>query len=249
MRIMLVNDDGYRASGLVAMAKELMARGHEVTVCAPDRERSAASHSFTITSPLKTHAFEEDGIRGYAIDGTPADCARLGLFLLDYKVDMTISGINKGANMGGACVYSGTVGAAMEAAMCGCPAIATSLDSFSMTDYAPAARLSAKFMDWAIGHPLPQGVVYNLNIPPLPYEEIKGVRRARLAPVFLGEAKYEKRRAPYHFDYYWLVDGENVPITDPECDYIICKNGFATVTTLTWDIAHTGGMDRPEIEL
>jgi 5'-nucleotidase len=249
MRIMLVNDDGYRAPGIRAMARALTDCGHDVTVCAPDRERSASSHAFTITSPLKTHAFEEGGVKGYAIDGTPADCARLGLFLLDYEVDMTISGINRGANIGGACVYSGTVGAAMEAAMCGCPAIATSLDSFTSNDYTAAAKITLKLLDWAVDHPLPMGAVYNLNVPALAYDEIKGVTRAKLAPVFLGEAKYEKRRAPYDFDYYWLVDGENVPITDPESDAILCRKGWATITALTWDIAHPGGMAKPDITL
>lgn len=249
MRIMLVNDDGYRADGIIAMGQALVERGHEVTVCAPDRERSAASHSFTITSPLKTHAFSENGISGYAIDGTPADCARLGLYLLGYSVDMTISGINKGANIGGACVYSGTVGAALEAAMCGCPAIATSLNSFTSRDYSAAAQTTIKVMEWAAEHPLPMGAIYNLNVPALKYEEIKGVSRAKLAPVFLGEAKYEKRRAPYEFDYYWLVDGENVPITDPESDYIKCREGWATITALTWDFARGEGMERPDIAL
>lgn len=245
MKILLTNDDGYRAPGLRALYRELAARGHEVIICAPDRERSAASHSFTITSPLKPRMFIEDDISGYHVDGTPADCARLGVYMFT-DVDLVISGINHGANAGGACVYSGTVAAAMEAAMCGYPALATSLASFTAKDFSAPARITAAVAEWMPAHPLPIGVIYNLNAPDLPYEKIKGLRKATLSTLFIGEAKYEKRRAPYGFDYYWLTDGEDIPMTDPECDSLLLKAGWATISPVTWNMIHPGGMDSIE---
>ena len=236
MKIMLVNDDGYRALGIVTLGRALQARGHEVIVCAPDRERSAAGHSFTITEPLRAREFTENGLKGWAIDGTPADCARLGLYMLNNDVDLTISGINRGANLGGACVYSGTISGAMEAAMCGCQAMATSLYVKGPNDFESAAKVTISTLEWVMEHPLAMGDIYSLNVPDIPYESIKGVRGATLAPKFLGESKYEKRRAPYNFDYYWLVDGVNVPMEDPESDVLLCEAGWATMSRLTWNM-------------
>jgi 5'-nucleotidase len=249
MKIMLVNDDGYRAQGLLTLGRALIKRGHSVTVCAPDRERSGASHSFTILNPLKARAFSMDGLEGFAIDGTPSDCAHLGLYMLENDVDMTISGINNGANMGGACVYSGTVAGAMEAAMCGCQALATSLNAYGASDFEAAARVTVAVAEWAAEHPLPRGEIYNLNVPDAPYEKIKGVKRATLAQIFLGDAKYEKRRAPYGFDYYWLMGGENVPVSDPESDVALCGDGWATISPLSWNMLSGTGMASPEVKL
>ena len=207
MKIMLVNDDGYRAQGLLTLGRALIKRGHSVKVCAPDRERSAASHSFTITSPLKARAFSEDGLEGFAIDGTPADCARLGLYMLGNDVDLTISGINHGGNMGGACVYSGTVAGAMEAAMCGCQALAASLNAFGACDFYDAAEVTAAVAEWAAEHPLPMG------------------------------------------DIYWLVDGENVPMRDPESDVVLCSDGWATISALSWNMLSRADMPLAEVKL
>ena len=249
MRILLVNDDGYRAPGLRALGHALQEAGHEVVISAPDRERSAASHSFTIRSPLQAKEFREDGLSGYAIDGTPADCARLGLFLLENQVDFVMSGINRGANLGGACVYSGTVGAAVEAAMAGHPAVAVSLDSYTTQDFGPAAQVALRVLDWAVAHPRNRGEIYNLNVPPLPYAEIRGVRFASLAPVFLGTPRYERYVSPLGGTHYFLTDGEQVPMEDPECDFLLCQAGWATLTPLTWNMVPCGEMNAPEVVL
>ena len=249
MRILLVNDDGYRAPGLRTLGHAMQQAGHQVIVAAPDRERSAASHSFTIQSPLRAKTFREDGLTGYAIDGTPADCARLGLFLMENQVDFVMSGINQGANMGGACVYSGTVGAAVEAAMAGCPAMAVSLDSYASHDFGPAAQVALKVLDWAAVHPLERGEIYNLNVPALPYPEILGVRAASLSPVFLGRPRYEKHVSPYGVEHFYLTDGEPVPMEDAECDFLLCQAGWATLTPITWNMVAQGGMHAPEVTL
>lgn len=232
MHIMLTNDDGIQALGIRTLAQVLSEAGHRVSVCAPDRERSAASHSITLRRPLNAEKVDFPCAEtAYAADGTPADCARLGLYLIP-EVDLVISGINNGSNLGGACVYSGTVGAAMEAAMSGVPALATSLCAFNQTDYVPAAKVTLKTAEWMMNHLLERGEFYNLNIPAIPYESLQGVIAAPLAPNYLDSAAY----TPMEDGKYMYTHGENVPFEDPECDVLRIKEGFATLTKLTWDL-------------
>lgn len=252
MHFLLVNDDGFRAEGIRTLARIAMEQGHRVTISAPDRERSGESHSFTALNVLRAKPFHEDGFEGWSVTGTPADCARLGIYLLrDDMPDMVFSGINHGANMGGACVYSGTVGAAMEASMAGVPSIATSLHMKSARGHGfeATARLTLKLAKWAAKNPLARGALYNLNVPDIPEGDIKGVRRASLAPLFLGEAKYVEGVSPIGMPYYWLADGVNVPMTDPECDYLLVEAGYASLTPLTWDMALKTPVDCAEIDL
>lgn len=250
MRLMLVNDDGYRAVGINVLAKTLAEAGHQVIVCAPDRERSAASHSFTIGRPLTATAFEDNGIPGYAISGTPADCAKLGLHLLESKVDMVVSGINHGPNLGGACIYSGTVGAAMEASMSGVPAVAVSLcDYRNPVNFETAAKIAVKVLDWAAARPLNRGEVYNLNVPDIPYEEIKGIRSATLSNEFLNAPDYKKTVSDNGEEVYYCNVTEFLPNTDPECDTELINQGWATLTPVTWNFISRDKMEVPEIEL
>ena len=236
MNILLTNDDGIRAPGIRALARACMDAGHRVWVCAPDRERSAASHSATFGRGL--HAVETDfpgAERAWAVDGTPADCAALGLFLArDAGIDLLISGINRGMNMGGAAIYSGTVGAAMEAAMCGTQALAASLyiDPFNPEheDYTAAARVSVRVAEWMPAHPLPLGALYNLNVPALPYEQLKGVAAARLAPVFLDAPDY----APTD-DGGWRYRGIPRGFEGEDYDVVLADRGYCALTKLTWD--------------
>ena len=246
MRILLTNDDGVFAPGIRALAEAFSAAGHGVYVCAPDRERSAASHSVTIGKPL--HAREVDfpgAIRSWAVDGTPSDCASLGLFLTrDAGVDLVVSGINRGMNMGGAAIYSGTVAAAMEASMCGAPALAASLlvdpHSDRAEDFGPAARVALRVAEWMPAHPLPLGALYSLNVPPLPYERLKGLVPARLAPVFLDEPNYIPDESGG-----WRYQGIARPFAGEDYDVIRAEQGYCTLTKLTWDFR----LDAPDDEL
>ena len=145
MHFLITNDDGIRAEGLRQLVRAALAKGHRVTVCAPDRERSAVSHALSISGALHVREVDVEGVRGYETDGTPADCARLGVYLLRNDApDLVISGINRGPNLGGACIYSGTVNAAMEASMAGRPALAASLRSFTSSDYSVAAEITLR---------------------------------------------------------------------------------------------------------
>lgn len=246
MHILLTNDDGIRADGILQLAELAVKKGHRVTICAPDSEKSACSHSISIVQPLHTKESTLFGMRAIAVGGTPTDCARLGVYLLrDDKPDICISGINRGPNLGGACIYSGTVGAAMEASMAGCPAIAVSLRSFSQTDYTAAAELALKVAGWALEHPLKRGEIYNLNVPPLPLDKIKGVKSTQvLAPVYLTEARYESYKSEYNHTYYFLCDGEESAPYPADSDDVLNADGWVTVSALTWDISVKREVDK-----
>ena len=246
MNILLTNDDGINAPGLRALVDVFTAAGHSVYICAPDRERSAASHSGTFNRALRADPVDYPGAEAaWAADGTPSDCAALGLFLAggSTRLDLAISGINRGMNMGGACIYSGTVGAAMEAAMDGVQALAVSLyiDPWKpeQEDYAPAARAALRVAEWMPAHPLPRGVIYNLNVPALPYDEMKGIAPARLAPVFLDEPSFTRTEEG------WRYSGEPARFDDPSYDVVLCERGWCTLTRLTWDFR----MNAPDDEL
>lgn len=244
MRVLLTNDDGIRAPGLLALAEAFSGAGHAVAVCAPDRQRSASSHAITMGKPLRAASAQVPGADlAWWVDGTPADCASLGLFLLGKAgADLVVSGINCGMNQGGACIYSGTVGAALEGAMCGCQALAVSLcvsheAGKTVAEYRAAARTALRVAEWALAHPLPRGVIYNLNVPPLPYEALKGVAPGRLAPVFLEDPLYEQVEGGdgQGQSYRYLGAGPALPLDDPDYDTNLTAGGFASLTKLTWD--------------
>ena len=250
MKIMLVNDDGCRARGIQTLGRVLIEAGHEVVICAPDGERSGASHSFSFGRKVTAEPFNENGISGYAISGSPADCAALGLFLLKNDVDMVISGINNGTNLGGACIYSGTVGGAMEAAMLGIPAMSVSIGDFNNGYcFEDAARVVVKMLDWVLENPLGRGEVYNINIPNLPYDSIKGFRKATLTKSLRCNASYEKTQTPDGKTAYMTRFGGFIDTADMDCDHMLLNDGWVTVTPLTWDIAVNSEFEVPEIEL
>lgn len=239
MHILITNDDGILAPGLRQLTQAALAAGHRVSVCAPDRERSATSHALTIHQALHAQEANVEGARGWAVDGTPVDCARLGVYLTrEDPADIVISGINRGPNLGGACIYSGTVNAAMEASMAGRPALAASLNSFTQTDYSAATELTLRVAEWVLRNPLPRGAIYNLNVPDLPRPAIKGLKTTQvMAPVYLTEARYEGFRSEYGHSYYFLTDGEDVLPYPEDCDEALVRAGWATLSALTWNIA------------
>lgn len=238
MNLLITNDDGIHAPGLLALLDAFTAAGHLAWVCAPDRERSAAGHSGTFNRPL--HAEEravEGAVRAWSVDGTPSDCAALGLFLAgrEAAIDLVVSGINRGMNMGGACVYSGTVAAAMEAAMSGVQALAVSLfiDPWAhrTEDYTSAARVALRVAEWMPAHPLPLGAMYNLNVPNLPYARMKGLVAATLAPVFLNAPDFAPTR-----DGGWRPKDAPMAFDDPRYDLVRVTQGWCALTKLTWDM-------------
>lgn len=239
MHLMLVNDDGIHAPGIRALCDAAAAAGHRVSICAPDCERSAASHAITLGRAIGVKRVNFHGAEiAYAATGTPADCARLGLYLIP-GVDAVISGINNGSNMGGACIYSGTVAAATEASMSGAPALATSLCAYGLTDpedYAAAAKLSVKVAEWMMDHPLPRGCVYNLNVPAAAYEEIRGVKAAQLGCSYLDSPNYAEVELDGEIAYKYVHGVDSVVNTDSGCDILLTEAGYASLSKLTWNL-------------
>lgn len=241
MHILLVNDDGWYGEGLQALAKAALEAGHRVTVCAPDRQQSGAGHALGFDKALKARPLGEmSAAPGWMVSGTPADCARMGVWLLrDDKPDIAVSGINYGSNIGAACVYSGTVAGAMEASMAGVPAIAVSLDmgGWAKNGFGPAAKITLEFAQWALEHPLKTGEIYNINVPDLPESEIKGLKKASLSNLNLGAPRYSLHESEVSGSYYMFEMSDMPENEDPDNDLELLMQGWATVTALTWNCA------------
>ena len=231
MHVLLANDDGIFAPGLRALAEAAAAAGHKVSIYAPDAQRSAASHAITLTRPLHVRRVEYGGMDAYAVDGTPADCVRLGLYLTkDDPVDFVLSGINRGSNRGGAILYSGTVAAAMEGSMCGTPGLAVSLCSETDADYSAAAQIGVRVMEWAKDHPLPLGEIYNLNVP---LGAVKGIRAATVSHDFITKPEYVLQAD----GGYSIGNGAALfEDADANCDLRLTEAGYASLSVLTWNL-------------
>ncbi|WP_155320591.1 5'/3'-nucleotidase SurE [Desulfosarcina alkanivorans] len=236
MHVMLTNDDGIHAPGLGALFDAFSSR-HQVTVVAPDRERSAVGHGITLHQPIR---FEETrvngGMAGFAVSGTPADCVKLGLAeLLDTPPDLVVSGINPGANVGINVNYSGTVAAAKEAAMAGIPAMAVSIISPGDRHVGAAARFAEALSRRVTGQALPAGTFLNVNFPDLPMDRIRGVRWSRQGAG--GVARhFEKRRDPRDRIYYWQGCDSQSADDPPDVDGAALGNRYISITPIKCDM-------------
>lgn len=250
MHILISNDDGIFAPGIKALVKAAKEAGHKVTIFAPDTQRSAASHSISLNRPLNVLPVEYDGVPAYSVDGSPADCVRVGVYLCAEKgepADCVLSGVNKGANRGAAILYSGTVSAAMEGSLCGVPAVAVSLCHYTSEDFAAAAALGVKTAEWAMSRPLPRGEIYNLNVPRV--DKILGVRRANVSHEFIGNPRYKQLGE----NQYIVHDTPDVLPAVEDGDMELTRAGYATLSVLTWNLqAQTAVPDvsdiAPELE-
>lgn len=239
MRILVCNDDGINARGLIALATELAKIG-EVTVVAPDTERSAASNSITLSHPLRVKEciMPESGCRGFAVSGTPADCAKIAIAnLLPEKPDLLVSGVNRGPNMCVDVFYSGTVAAAFEGASKGVHSMAVSLDSFNAdADYSHAAKWAGICAKKLSASALPTDVVYNVNVPDLSFGQIKGVKITRTGRVDYQEI-YDQRVDPNGKTYYWIQGNLVIVDHSEDCDIVAVKAGFVSMTPLKTDLS------------
>ena len=195
--ILLCNDDGFNAEGLRVLRKELLSLD-DVMIVAPETEQSAMGHAITLTQPLKIRKVKEDGeFIGYAVNGTPADCVKLAItVLLDEPPKLVVSGINLGGNLGICALYSGTVSAATEAMIMGVPSIAVSLDTYENPDFKPAAKFTRKFIPQLLEKGLPDGVVLNINVPPVSESEFAGVAITRQGKSRVIE-EFDCRKDPH----------------------------------------------------
>jgi len=231
MHILLTNDDGYFAPGLQTLYRVLCERGYQVSIVAPDSQRSATGHSITLFEPLFITKHTDDHGTGYAVSGKPADCVKLSIQGgIIPKPDLVISGINDGPNLGIDVFYSGTVSAAMEGVLLGMPAIAVSLAACSARDFKPAALFMAHFLEKFS----PVEGLININIPPVPQEEWKGVLVTKLGKAIYDNV-FECRKTPDGRDYFWQA-GTVAPVEDKETDLYAVQEGYVSVTPMHSDL-------------
>lgn len=244
MNILITNDDGIYAPGLWALYNRF--RGsHQVTVVAPDRERSGVGHGITLNLPLRATRVCINGFgEGYAVDGKPADCIKLGLVeLMDERPDLVVSGINPGANVGISINYSGTVAAAKEAALFGLPAMAVSINGFDIHSYDDAADIAASIARRIPELSLPFGTLLNVNIPNIPLEKVRGIRLTRQGVDVLSGEYYEKRVDPRNRAYHWLGSDTRIFGEDLSIDGDALCNDYVTVTPLRCDATDYAVLD------
>lgn len=240
-RILISNDDGVHARGIKVLRKALEEIA-DVTVVAPDRERSGASHSLTMDVPLRTHRISGNII---GVDGTPTDCVLLALkvFFSD-PPDLVISGINRGPNMGDDVTYSGTIAAAMEATLMGVPAMAVSLCrcESGAYDYEASAEVARDVALMVLERGLPEGTLLNVNVPNVPREELTGVEIARQGKQVYEEAVVEKQD-PRGRTYYWIGGQLTSWEPEPDTDYAAVSQGRVSITPIHLDLTDYRAMD------
>ena len=236
MRLLLSNDDGYFAPGLAALAEGLAPLG-EVTVVAPERDRSGASNSLTLDRPLSLRKAHNGFLY---VNGTPTDCVHMAVTgLLELEPDIVVSGINNGANMGDDTLYSGTVAAATEGYLLGIPAIAVSLVGHEFKHYATAARVARELVERLVRAPFDVPMLLNVNVPDVPYESIKGFevtrlgRRHKAQPVVPG-------KNPRGETVYWVGPAGAAREAGPGTDFNAVERGAVSITPLQVDLTHAG---------
>ncbi len=237
MRILLTNDDGILAPGLVALYRELSKVG-DVSVAAPATAQSAAAHAITINAPLtasRVHVHNE--FWGWSIDGRPADCVKLAIDrLIDPQPDLVVSGLNDGANVSINVLYSGTVAAAAEGALLGLPAVAVSLERGQELDFAWAARIACAIIVRALAGPLRPGQLLNINIPNLaPGKKPRGIRVAPQSVQRMDD-RYARRDAPDGSAQYFLEGCFDEPDEAADGDLTALLAGHVVLTPLHFDL-------------
>ncbi len=256
MRLLVTNDDGVHAPGLDALVEALSPLGEVMTI-APDRERSATAHAITLHKPLRVEKVSRNGaFYAYAVSGTPVDCIKLALVsLLDERPDFVVAGINPGTNVGTNAIYSGTVAAAIEGAMNGVTSLAISIDSADAApdddpDYTAAANFAARFIRTLVANECPPGMLFSINLPDLPGDEIRGVRITRQGRLMFRE-EFHERTDPQRRRYYWL--GGELPEFDEasadhmsgaETDSTAVREGYISVTPIHYDLTDYAAIER-----
>jgi len=239
MKILVTNDDGINAAGLLALA-EAMAELGEVAVVAPDRERSAIGHALTLHHPLRA---ESRGAGRFAVDGTPTDCVNLGIHsLLDFKPDLVVSGVNRGGNLGDDVTYSGTVSAALEATLMGIPALAVSLVTDGPgVNYAAAAEVALRIARQVLRQGLPADTFLNINVP----DRAPGALQPPLI-TSQGKRRYDgmivDKVDPRGRNYYWIGTADMEFHDLPGSDYHAVSRGHVSITPLHLDLTNYASM-------
>ncbi|HOJ37913.1 MAG TPA: 5'/3'-nucleotidase SurE [Ignavibacteriales bacterium] len=236
LKILVTNDDGITAPGIYALAKELQ-KIADVTVVAPLTEQSAVGHAITMKNPLRLKdIIINNEFFGYAFDGTPADCVKMGIRnILKEKPDLVISGINNGANTAINIIYSGTVSGAREAAIMDVPSIAVSVTSHEPKTYDIAAQIAAEYAIKVFKNPLPNGTLLNINVPNCSKEEIKGHIVTKQGKSKWDD-EYEERIDPMGKKYYWLK-GDWIELDNSiDYDHFATQQNYVSLTPIHFDL-------------
>ncbi len=240
MRILVSNDDGVTAPGILALAKELSSIA-EIDVIAPDRNRSGASNSLSLSRPLRVQKLDNGY---YSVEGTPTDCVHLGLTgFFDLVADMVVSGINDGANLGDDILYSGTVAAAMEGRFLGFPAIAVSMVGSNIQHYATAAVITKQLVRKLSTHRLPSQTILNVNIPDLPLDKIKRLEVTRLGTRH-SDKPIIKEHDPRGRPIFWIGPPGTEADAGPGTDFYAVSQGCVSITPLHLDLTHYKILDQ-----
>jgi len=239
VKILLANDDGFRAEGIRHLRHALTGVA-DLTVVAPDRNRSGASNSLTLDRPLRLRQ-AANGF--YFVNGTPTDCVHLAVTgMLEHLPDMVISGINLGANMGDDTIYSGTVAAATEGHLLGVPSIAVSLTSHKAAHFETAALVVRRMVERCLHEPLNEPLLLNVNVPDMPPGMLKGVRVTRLGKRHKAEGVVRQVN-PRGETVYWVGAAGAAQDAGEGTDFHAVENGFASVTPLQIDLTHATQID------
>ena len=243
MRVLVSNDDGVDAEGIAVLASHLRQAGHEVTVVAPDRDRSGASNSLTLDLPIRVRRVDA---HTYAVAGTPTDCVHLALTgLLAQEPDIVVSGINNAANLGDDVIYSGTVSAAMEGRFLGLPAVAVSLVSrnHQPQHFDTAARAAVQIVARLVADPLPSDTILNVNVPDLPYEQLRGYQVGRLGN------RHRAQGCVPHTDprgnvVYWIGPAGAEHDAGAGTDFHAVRTGHVSISPIQVDLTRYEALDK-----
>lgn len=238
MRLLLCNDDGIHAPGIQALYDAVSDLG-EIHVAAPAGEQSAVGHAITLSNPIKCRIVEKNGkVFGHAIGGTPADCVKLAVTtLLKSPPNLIVSGINLGPNAGISVIYSGTVSGATEGTILGLPSMAISLNTFSDPIWDTPARVARDLVQKVVARGLPPETLLNVNVPNLPFDQIKGYQVTRMGRSRFVEV-FHHRTDPRGNAYYWM-DGEMELLGDGQgTDIQALEDGYVSLTPLWFDLTH-----------
>jgi len=241
VKILLSNDDGYRAEGIRHLADALRGAA-ELTIVAPELNRSGAGHSLTLEAPLRVFQVEDNV---YYVNGTPTDCVHLAISgLFDVEHDMVVSGINDGANLGDDVLYSGTVAGAIEGRFLGLPTMAVSLctEANSARHFTTAARVARQLVDHLVSSPLHASTILNVNVPDRPYEEIRGLRATRLGNRHRSEPVV-RAQDPKGRPIYWVGPAGAGQDAGPGTDFDAIANGYVSVTPLQIDLTRHAALE------
>lgn len=243
MRVLVSNDDGVDAPGIRILAEGLRAAGHEVLIVAPDRDRSGASNSLTLDAPVRVQQLDASTWRVY---GTPTDCVHVAITgMLEVEPDIVVSGINNTANLGDDVIYSGTVAAAMEGRFLGLPAVAMSLQTVDHNGrhYETAARAAVEIIARLATDPLPADTILNVNVPDVPWEQVRGFEVSRLGNRHRAEACIPQQD-PRGRQWWWIGAAGPEQDAGPGTDFHSVRTGHISITPIQVDLTRYQALEQ-----